>query len=319
MRMVATGPPPRPGPPRGSGGRRSGGQTDPDRVWAVRGETRSPVGLPRCSQDGRTARTARSAVRTPDRGSEVRAMRHAKRPRKGGPRTTRRSRPRPSGQEPPERTKRSRGMAPHCPRRGLGGGNRSVIRASGHRGAWLCRGSRPVAGGVVSPPASPRTRRLCAESHKLTPEGSTRCPATPAHSASARTGSTIWQARWRPPGDPSDRGRIEKVFRTRALADAWLKKMDTDAYAGQAIDPRRGDRPFREVADAWRASWIGLEPKTRAGYESILTHHLIPEFGSKKAREHHAGSHRAARRKSSRGREQRRGPSAGSTPRCEQP
>ena len=23
--------------------------------------------------------------------------------------------------------------------------------------------------------------------------------------------STIWQARWRPPGDPSDRGRIEKV------------------------------------------------------------------------------------------------------------
>ena len=58
--------------------------------------------------------------------------------------------------------------------------------------------------------------------------------------------------------------------------------MDTDAYAGQAIDPRRGDRPFREVADAWRASWIGLEPKTRAGYESILTHHLLPEFGSKR-------------------------------------
>ena len=86
--------------------------------------------------------------------------------------------------------------------------------------------------------------------------------------------------------------------------------MDTDAYAGQAIDPRRGDRPFREVADAWRASWIGLEPKTRAGYESILTHHLIPEFGSKRLASITPEAHRAARRRPLAG-----GSSAGHRPR----
>ena len=64
--------------------------------------------------------------------------------------------------------------------------------------------------------------------------------------------------------------------RTHVLADAWLKKMDTEAYAGLHIDPRRGDRPFSKVADAWRVSWIGLEPGAQAGYESILTHHLLP-------------------------------------------
>jgi len=33
------------------------------------------------------------------------------------------------------------------------------------------------------------------------------------------------------------------------------------------------------VAEAWRRSWKGLAPKTRGGYESILRHHLLPQFG----------------------------------------
>lgn len=93
-------------------------------------------------------------------------------------------------------------------------------------------------------------------------------------------GSTKWQARWRDPMDPST--RREKVFRTKNLAERWLKKMDNDSYEGAYIDPRKGDRPFRAVADAWRSSWLNLEPKTRAGYESILATHLLPEFGDRR-------------------------------------
>jgi integrase len=48
------------------------------------------------------------------------------------------------------------------------------------------------------------------------------------------------------------------------------------------VDPRRADRPFREVVEAWRETWVNLEPKTRAGYESILRRHLLPEFGSRR-------------------------------------
>ncbi len=95
-------------------------------------------------------------------------------------------------------------------------------------------------------------------------------------------GSTKWQARWRHPDDPSDRGRREKVFRAKREAERWLSEQDADAFRGTYTDPRRGDRPFRAVADAWRASWVGLEPKTRAGYASILSAHLIPEFGDRR-------------------------------------
>ncbi len=92
-------------------------------------------------------------------------------------------------------------------------------------------------------------------------------------------GSTKWQARWR---HPTTQERRERTFRTRALADRWIKTMDTDAHRGDYIDPRRGDKPFSAVAEAWRRSWIALEPKTRAGYESILAAHLMPEFGDRR-------------------------------------
>jgi integrase len=92
-------------------------------------------------------------------------------------------------------------------------------------------------------------------------------------------GSTKWQARWR---HPTTQERRERTFRTRTLADRWIKTMDADALRGDFIDPRRSDQPFRVVAGAWRRSWVGLEPKTRAGYESILTTHLLPEFGDRR-------------------------------------
>src|SRR4051812_35949789 len=87
-----------------------------------------------------------------------------------------------------------------------------------------------------------------------------------------KDGSTKWQARWRSPNDPSV--RIEQTFRSRRDGERWLTTMDNDAWNGSYIDPRRSDRPFREVADAWRETWADLEPKTRVGYESILTRHV---------------------------------------------
>jgi integrase len=34
------------------------------------------------------------------------------------------------------------------------------------------------------------------------------------------------------------------------------------------------------VIEAWRESWLDIEPKTRAGYETIIRCHLLPEFGN---------------------------------------
>ena len=57
--------------------------------------------------------------------------------------------------------------------------------------------------------------------------------------------------------------------------------MDTDAPRGDYIHPRRSDKPFSAGAETWRQSWIALEPKTRAGYESILAAHPMPQFGDR--------------------------------------
>ena len=89
-----------------------------------------------------------------------------------------------------------------------------------------------------------------------------------------------YQARYEDPTDPSR--RVEKTFRTKRDANDWLATQRTSVLSGTHVDPRRGDRPFAAVVDAWRASWIGLEPKTRQGYESILHKHLIPTFGKRR-------------------------------------
>jgi integrase len=94
--------------------------------------------------------------------------------------------------------------------------------------------------------------------------------------------STIWQARWRPPGDTTDTQRIEKVFRTKRDAERWLSTMEADALRGAYLDPRQGQVPFSAVADEWKETWSRLAPKTRVGYTSILNRHVLPEFGAKK-------------------------------------
>jgi integrase len=86
-------------------------------------------------------------------------------------------------------------------------------------------------------------------------------------------GSTKWQARWRNPLDQTE--RREKQFRKKGTAQRWITDMDSAAYDGSYVDPRKADRPVRELVGGWRSTWVDLEPKTRAGYESILGKHII--------------------------------------------
>ncbi|MGK2939174.1 MAG: tyrosine-type recombinase/integrase [Solirubrobacteraceae bacterium] len=97
-------------------------------------------------------------------------------------------------------------------------------------------------------------------------------------------GSTIWQARWRPAGDPSDRNRRERVFRTKREAERWITRQDSDVLTGSYVDPQKSSLTLASLADEIRAVWIakGLAPKTRAGYEAILRWWIIggvqPDF-----------------------------------------
>ena len=95
-----------------------------------------------------------------------------------------------------------------------------------------------------------------------------------------RDGSTKWQARWRNPNDHGQ--RLEKTFVKRQDAERWLTEMEHNALAGSYVDPRHADQPYRELAEAWKDTWVNLSPKTRAGYTDILESHLVPEFGSTK-------------------------------------
>lgn len=93
-------------------------------------------------------------------------------------------------------------------------------------------------------------------------------------------GTTKWQARYTDPYDPTGRTRIEKTFRTKRDAEAWLTQQQASIITGDHSDPRRADRPFSDAVEAWRETRAGaLAPKTRDRYEDVLRLYLLPEFG----------------------------------------
>ncbi|HEX4483531.1 MAG TPA: tyrosine-type recombinase/integrase [Solirubrobacteraceae bacterium] len=87
-----------------------------------------------------------------------------------------------------------------------------------------------------------------------------------------------WRARY---PDPLRGGtaQIERSFRTKTEAQDWLLEMQHSAKTGTFIDPAASARRFADVVDEWRGTWADLEPKTKAGYESILNNHLLPRYG----------------------------------------
>lgn len=92
-------------------------------------------------------------------------------------------------------------------------------------------------------------------------------------------GSTIWQARWRPADDASDRSREERNFRTKMEGERWIAQRDSDVLRGAYAPAKRGEVLVSALADELRGVWTakGLEPKTRAGYEAILSRWLVGE------------------------------------------
>jgi integrase len=81
---------------------------------------------------------------------------------------------------------------------------------------------------------------------------------------------TTYQARWRPPGDGRDSERRVKTFKTKGAAKRWLTKLDSDHHGGSYVDPRRGDRPFPDVAAEWLVTKEHLDPRTYSDYQSAL-------------------------------------------------
>jgi integrase len=92
-----------------------------------------------------------------------------------------------------------------------------------------------------------------------------------------RGGNVRWRARY---PDPTRGGKreIERVFPTRREGERWLRNQQTAVDRGSHIAPADTQRQFSHLVDAWRATWIELEPKTKAGYESILNRHVLPRW-----------------------------------------
>lgn len=98
------------------------------------------------------------------------------------------------------------------------------------------------------------------------------------HITKRKKGDTIkWRARY---PDPSYGGKkeIERTFSKRAEAERWLRNQQVSVDRGSHIDPSNTERRFSHIVDAWRATWLELEPKTKAGYESILNKHVLPRW-----------------------------------------
>jgi integrase len=68
-------------------------------------------------------------------------------------------------------------------------------------------------------------------------------------------------------------------FEKKADATKFEASVEVAKFRGELVDPRAGRLTFRAVADEWLGTVSHLKPKTVAGYESILSKHLLPEFG----------------------------------------
>lgn len=87
-------------------------------------------------------------------------------------------------------------------------------------------------------------------------------------------GRVRWRARY---PDPTRGGKkqIERQFGTRREAEKWLTSQRAAIQRGEHIDPKDHHRMFEDVAASWEATWLDLEPKTKAGYKAILNRHVL--------------------------------------------
>lgn len=85
-----------------------------------------------------------------------------------------------------------------------------------------------------------------------------------------------WQARWR---DPAGRQR-KKNFDRRVDAQRWLDQNLAEMHRGQYIDPAGSRLVVGPIAEEWAAGLVHLKPSTAARYRGIVSHHVLPTWGT---------------------------------------
>ncbi|MGH8935600.1 MAG: tyrosine-type recombinase/integrase [Acidimicrobiia bacterium] len=63
-------------------------------------------------------------------------------------------------------------------------------------------------------------------------------------------------------------------------AERYLTTIESDKLRGTYTDPSLGKVRLAEWAERWLSTTVHLKPKTRAGYESLVRHHVLPRFGN---------------------------------------
>ena len=86
-----------------------------------------------------------------------------------------------------------------------------------------------------------------------------------------------YQARWTDPAGV----RRAKNFKTKAEAQRYAAEMSTAVRRGEYSDPQAGKAKLRSVYENWKASSVGLKPKTIASYESLWTCMVEPAWGNR--------------------------------------
>lgn len=97
------------------------------------------------------------------------------------------------------------------------------------------------------------------------------------HNRQTPSGETRWDVSYRGP----DNKQRRKTFKRKVDAQRYANTVEADIVRHDWVDPQRGRRLFSEWANQWIDTTGHLKPKTSESYRSILTNHLIPEYGDR--------------------------------------
>ena len=87
------------------------------------------------------------------------------------------------------------------------------------------------------------------------------------------------QGRWKARLSVTGQGTRNKTFDRKIDAEKWLRNEQARLDRSEWTDPRLARTTFAEWAIPWLETRRHLKPKTLAGYESLLTVHLLLSDG----------------------------------------
>jgi integrase len=83
-----------------------------------------------------------------------------------------------------------------------------------------------------------------------------------------------WRGRYTGP----DYKQRSKSFMTKRETEKWLRDEISKLDRGTWTDPKGGMLRYGEHAEQWLNGLVGIRPKTRVGYESLLRCRVLPTF-----------------------------------------